>query len=484
MLNTLIIFRFWGFILLIFAAFMATSLIPSLVFNDGAHWSLGASVLITATVAALLLSRGNTERKLLHKKDGYLIVLGSWVLMCILGAVPFFLAGSFQSVADVFFESVSGITTTGASILEDIEAQRPSVLYWRSMLQWIGAMGIIVLTVAILPLLGVGGVELFTAESSMPASDKIHPRIGEVAKKLWFIYAGLTLVNFVAYVAAGMGIFDAVNHAFTTMATGGFSNKNDSMAHFNDNPLIIYICVTFMLISSVNYTLLYFGFRGNIKRVWASDEFKAFVLAIILAITLVTLLQLNFSEVSTQGEVFFRDILFQVTSILTTTGFATADYVAWGPVLAFLFLLLFFIGGCAGSTSGSFKIVRHLVLFRHSIMEFRRVLHPNAVLHVKLDKKPVDPRIINHILVFLLIFLFLFVAGALMLVMMGMDFVSAVGASAACISNVGPGIGSVGPAFNFAHVPEFGKVVLMFLMLAGRLELFTVIIFFTPEFWR
>jgi trk system potassium uptake protein len=484
MVNFRLVIRFWGIVLAVFATFMATSLIPSFVFRDGAHLAIIISTLITFLSAGALWQFSNTNRHRLYKKDGYLIVFGSWVLMCLFGSLPYFFSGSIGEPADVFFETVSGLTTTGASVLQDIESKLPSMLYWRSMTQWIGAMGIIVLTVAMLPLLGVGGVELFTAESSMPTSDKIHPRIKYVARSIWFIYVGLTVLNFGLFVLGGMTVFDAVNHAFTTMATGGFSTKNASMGYYIDSPLLIYTCIVFMLISSVNYTLLYFGFKGNIKRVWASDEFKGFILAVLLATMITTFLVINFSDSPLEGERLFRDVIFQVTSIVTTTGYATFDYQAWGPVLMFTFFLFFFIGGCAGSTSGGIKIVRHLVLFRHSLLELKRVLHPKAIIPVKLDKQNVDEKIIMHILVFLLVYLFLFAFGALLLVMMDLDFVTALGASASAINNIGPGIGSVGPVDNFAHIPLMGKYLLMFLMLAGRLEIFTVIIFLSPEFWK
>jgi trk system potassium uptake protein len=484
MINFRLVIRFWGIILAIFSGFMATALIPSFIYHDGAHWPILTSFLITIAVAGGFWWLSDDAKNKLYKKDGYLIVFGSWLLMCLFGSLPYFLSGSIGSPTDIFFESVSGFTTTGASVLKDIEAELPSILYWRSMTQWIGGMGIIVLTVAMLPLLGVGGVELFTAESSMPTSDKIHPRIKYVARSIWLIYVGLTVAVIALFVAGGMNIFDAVNHAFTTLSTGGFSNKNASMGYFVDSPLIIYSCIAFMLIASVNFTLLYFGFKGKIKKIWANDEFRGFVLAILLATMVATFLVTYFSDTTLEGERLFRDVLFQVVSIISTTGYATADFQAWGAVLTFTFFLYFFIGGCAGSTSGSIKIVRHLVLFRHSILELKRVLHPRAMIPVKLDKQNVEERVITHILVFLLVYMFLFAFGALLLVMMNMDILSAIGASATAITNVGPGIGSVGPAENFAHVPVLGKYVLMFLMLAGRLEIFTVIIFLSPDFWK
>jgi trk system potassium uptake protein TrkH len=395
--------------------------------------------------------------------------------------LPYLVSGSIPSVTNAFFESVSGLTTTGATILEDIESHPKGILLWRSMTQWIGGMGIIVLTVALFPLLGFGGIDLFVAEAPGPRSDKIHPRISETAKRLWLIYVCLTLVLCAILYFAGMTPYDAVNHALTTMATGGFSTKNDSIAHWND-PLIQYPIALFMLIAGTNYSVLYYLFKFNKKRVWQNEEYRiylAFVLILSIIVTIVL-----WSKLDSNLEESFRNSLFMIISVITTTGFVTADYTVWGNSMLLLFFILMFSGACAGSTSGGIKLVRHIVFFKNSILEFKRILHPRAIVPLKLSGSVVPPRIMTHILVFLLIYLALFITGSLVLAAMGIDFTTAIGAVATSLGNVGPGIGKVGPMDNFAWLPDAAKYTLCFIMLAGRLELFTILVFFTPYFWK
>ncbi len=478
------IIKLWSIVLMALAFFSLTGLSVSIFYGD----SMEFVFIITCMICLILGGSGyafsTTNNPYVSKKDGYIIVFGSWIIMSFFGAIPFMISDTFSTPVDAIFESVSGFTTTGASILTSIESQPHSILYWRSLTQWIGGMGIIVLTVALLPLLGIGGVEIFTAESSLPAGDKIHPRIVHVARKLWLVYVVLTFVCCCLYWYGGMNMFDAVNHSFTTLATGGFSTKDLSMGHFFNMPIIIYTSILFMFLAGTNFTLLYYTFTGKLFPLLRNDEFKTYAFVIIASLVLMILVKLNFSPSGFDGEATFRHLLFQIVSIITTTGYATIDFQNWGVYFTFGFLIMFFFGACAGSTSGSFKMVRHLVLFRYTLSDIKRVFHPNAVIPVKINGQQVEPKVITHILAFLLLYLFLFALGAFILMITGLDFMSSLGASATAITNVGPGIGSVGPADNFAHVPEFGKVVLMFLMLAGRLELFTVIIFFTPEFWK
>jgi trk system potassium uptake protein TrkH len=325
------------------------------------------------------------------------------------------------------------------------------VLFWRSLTQWIGGMGIIVLTIALFPLLGIGGVELFTAEAPGPTSDKIHPRIKETAKRLWLIYVGLTaLLTFLLYLC-GMNFYDSINHGLTTMATGGFSTKNDNIAHF-DVPLIQYLLTFFMFLAGTNYTIIYFGLKGKLKRVWKSDEFKTYVILLLSLIFFITCLVYSFTNHS------------------------------------LVFFCLLFIGGCAGSTSGGIKVIRHLVLVKNTFLEFKRLLHPRALIRTKVDGHLVAPRVLTHILVFLLIYLGIFFSGSIIMAMILSSYehpmMTAFGAVATALGNVGPGIGAVGPVDNFAHIPDLGKWFLSFLMLLGRLELFTILILFTPYFWR
>jgi trk system potassium uptake protein TrkH len=341
-------------------------------------------------------------------------------------------------------------------------------------------MGIIVLTVAIFPLLGIGGVELFVAEAPGPTSDKLHPRISETAKRLWLIYVGLTFILGVLLFLEGMSVYEAVNHAFTTMATGGFSTRNSSMAAFS--PTIQYTVCFFMFLAGTNYTIIYFGLKGKLRKVWSSDEFKAYTFIILFFSCCVTLAVHHAVDIS--WEQAFRDSIFQIVSLITTTGFVSADYTSWSVGLTLFFFLLLFVGACAGSTSGGIKIIRNLVFFKNSILEFKRILHPRAVIPLRLNGEIVKGRIITHIIIFLLLYLSLFMMGSLLLAAMGLDFMTAIGAVATCLGNVGPGIGKVGPVDNFAWLPGNIKLVLSFLMLLGRLELFTILVLFTPYFWK
>ncbi len=346
-------------------------------------------------------------------------------------------------------------------------------------------MGIIVLTVAIFPLLGIGGVELFVAEAPGPTSDKIHPRIRETAKRLWLIYVGLTGLLIIILATVGMSFYDAINHGLTTMATGGFSTKNASITHF-DSPIIQYPILFFMFLAGINYTIIYYTLTGNFKKVWRSDEFKSYIFLVFSLILIVTGVVY---QVSGNGlEKAFRDSAFQIVSVITTTGFVSADYTSWTPALTLLFFTLLFVGGCAGSTSGGIKIIRHLVFFRNSFLEFKRLLHPKAVIRIKIDQQLVAPRILTHILVFLLLYLMLFILGSIIMAVVLIDFdqplITAIGSVATSLGNVGPAIGELGPVDNFAAVPAVGKWILIFLMLLGRLELFTILILFSPYFWR
>lgn len=419
--------------------------------------------------------------QLIRKREGYLVVTLSWVIMTIFGMLPFFLSAEVSSISDAVFETVSGLTTTGASILTDIEAMPKGLLFWRSMTQWIGGLGIIVLTVAIFPLLGIGGSELFVAESPGPTSDKVHPRISETAKRLWYIYVGLTVLATLLYWVGGMTFYDAINHSLTTMATGGFSTKNASMA-FYDSAFIQYVAIVFMFLAGTNFTLIYFGLVGKFSRVLKSDEFKAYAGALIL-LTLVIFIGILMRS-DYPGELAFRKAAFQVVSIVTTTGFVTDDYTQYGMGITFICFMMLFLGGSAGSTAGSIKFVRHVVFLKNSWLEFKRIVHPRAIVPLIINGEMVTGRIINNIMNFLLIYLSTFVVGSLTISVLGYDLETSLGAVATCLGNVGPAIGKVGPVDNFAFFSPAAKNILSFLMLLGRLELFTILILFTPFFWR
>lgn len=419
--------------------------------------------------------------QLIRKREGYLVVAISWLIMTIFGMLPFLLSAEITSISDALFETVSGLTTTGASILTDIEAMPKGLLFWRSMTQWIGGLGIIVLTVAIFPLLGIGGSELFVAESPGPTSDKVHPRISETAKRLWYVYVGLTVAAALLYWVGGMTLYDAVNHSLTTLATGGFSTKNASMA-FYDSAFIQYVAVIFMFLAGTNFTLIYFGSVGKFSRILKSDEFKAYTGA-VLFLTLIVFAGIMINS-ETGTELAFRNAAFQVVSLITTTGYVTDDYTQYGMGITFICFMMLFLGGSAGSTAGSIKFVRHVVFLKNSWLEFKRIVHPRAIVPLIINGEMVSGRIINNIMNFLLIYLSTFVIGSLIISLLGYDFATSLGSVATCLGNVGPAIGKVGPVDNFAFFSPEAKVVLSFLMLLGRLELFTILILFTPFFWR
>ena len=481
-LNFKVIVAILGFLLIIEAGFMLLSLIAALIFSEAEWTAISIALVITLSAGTFcwFLTRKNTGMEL-RKRDGYLVVTLSWLVITLFGTLPYLLSGAIPSFSNAFFETTSGFTTTGATILNNIEELPKCILLWRSLTQWIGGMGIIVLAVAILPLLGIGGMQLFVAEAPGISPDKLSPRIKETAKKLWFIYVGLTLSETIMLNVAGMGYFDALNHSFTTLATGGFSTKQASLAAW-DSPLIHYIIIGFMFLGGMNFTLIWFGMFGKGKKIYRNEEFRTYLKAIVGLTTIVMLVV--FASTHLQIEASFRTALFQVVSIITTTGYVTADYTAWGPFTTVVFFALFFVGASAGSTSGGVKIVRHLVLFKNGFIELKRQLHPKAVIPVRLNGKSVHDLIVYNILAFMVLYILIFVMGTMVMAFLGEDIITAMGATAASLGNVGPGIGSVGPVDTYSFIPAAGKWFLSIFMIIGRLELFTVIILFTSMFWR
>ena len=470
-----------GILLLINGGFMALCLPISFYYGEEDWTAILTSSLITIGAGALLkyLTR-NKKSKELKKKDGYLIVTAGWIFMSVFGALPYIFSGSIPDFSNAFFETISGYTTTGASILTDIEAVPNGILFWRSLTQWIGGMGIIVLALAILPFLGIGGMQLFVAEAPGITPDKLQPRIQETAKRLWFLYVGLTLAEAIALYVAGMGPFDAINHSLTTMATGGFSTKNDSL-QFVD-PVIQYIVIFFMFLAGTSFTLTYFALKRNFKKVFKNEEFKVYLSFTVVITLIVTITLLVVSD--EPFEASFRDALFQVVSLITTTGFVSADYTSWAPFLSVIFFILLFVGGSAGSTAGGVKVIRHVVLFKNSFLELKRQLHPSAIMPVRISGKAVEQSIVYNVLAFIMIYILVFLVGVTLLSTMNVNFDTAFGAVATSLGNVGPGIGDVGPLDNFSEMPTGGKWLLSALMLLGRLELFTVLMLLSPHFWR
>ena len=473
---------------------MLLATLTSWIMKDGVTYEMTISAFFVMTLGGFMMLLSRNHEPHIQKREGYLIVTFGWVLMTVTGMTPFIITDSIQDMPSVFFETMSGYTATGSTILKDIESLPAGILFWRSMTHWIGGMGIIVLAIAILPLLGIGGMQLFSAEAPGPNSDKLHPRITDTAKRLWLIYVSYTLVETLLLSLAGMSFFDSLNHAMSTMASGGFSTKNASLAHWNHLPWVHYIIIVFMFLAGSNFVLSYFAFTGKIKKIFQDDEFLTFakfifVFSMIVFAVLVTQVDLtkeSFEHPQVWGKVesSLRHSIFQVLAIVTTTGFVTADYTAWTPFMTIFFFGLMFLGGSAGSTSGGIKVVRHLLMIKSGFLEFKRALHPNAIIPSRYNGKVVSKEIIGNILGFFILYMISFIIGSLVFGLMGLDFKNAVGVAASSLGNVGPAIGNFGPASNFSELPALGKYWSSFLMLMGRLELFTVLILFTPFFWK
>ncbi len=481
MINYKNILRMLGFLLIMDGLFMMAGIPFSLYYGDNDIPVLLGCGIGTSLLGLLIYFANKNVETDIRRRDGYIMVSLGWIVMSLFGAVPFVIHGSIPSFTDAFFETMSGFTTTGASILNDIESLPHGLLLWRSLTQWLGGMGIIVLSLAILPILGIGGMQLFIAEVPGPTKDKIHPRIRETAKRLWGIYLMFTVAETILLMFGGMNLFDAVNHSFTTMATGGFSTKQASIGHYT-SPFIHYVIIFFMLMAGTNFTLHYYMLHKKVNLVKNNDEFRFYMLFIF--ITAVVVGVILFLQSYSDPEQSFRDSLFQVVSMVTTTGYVTADYELWGSFFQVVFFALLFVGGCAGSTGGGIKIVRHQLLIKNSLAELRRLIHPRAVIPVRFNENSVPQDILANIAAFFLFYIGIFAFGTVVMSILGLDFPSALGAVATSIGNVGPAIGSVGPSYNFAHLHDFGKWFLSFLMLLGRLELFTILIIFSPAFWK
>jgi len=493
-LNYKIISHIMGLLLLCNGGFMIFAVLVSWYYEDGVTYQIGIASILAMFVGVLLMFLTRGHRKELKQRDGYIIVTFGWIFMALSGTLPYVLSEAVPGFTDAFFETMSGYTTTGATILNDIESIPKGILFWRSLTHWIGGMGIIVLAIAILPLLGIGGMQLFSAESPGPSSDKLKPRITDTAKRLWLIYVGYTVAETILLKVAGMSMFDAVNHALSTMATGGFSTKNMSVSYWNDNPVIQYIIIVFMFLGGTNFVLSYFGFKVNVQKVLHDNEFRWYV-GFVSAFTIIAAAVIYFQadvglssiphpQVWGEAESSFRHALFQVLAIVTTTGFVTADYTMWTPFLTVFFFGIFFLGASAGSTSGGVKVMRHMIMIKNALMEFKRTLHPNAILPVRFNGKAVQNVIVFNILGFFILYMLSFIIGAVVLAFMGLNFETSIGAAASSLGNIGPAFGAVGPINNFDVLPSAGKWWCSFLMLIGRLELFTVLIILTPFFWR
>lgn len=473
---------------------MLLSTLVSFIYADGVVKEMLFSALVAIALGGVVMLTTKNHRKEINKREGYIIVTFGWIFMSLVGTLPYVFTGAIPNFTDAFFETMSGYTTTGASILSDIEVIPNGVLFWRSITHWIGGMGIIVLAIAILPLLGIGGMQLFAAEAPGPGGDKLHPRITDTAKRLWLIYVGYTLAETVLLKVAGMSFFDAINHSLSTLSTGGFSTKNASVAFWNDRPLIQYIIMFFMFLAGSNFVLSYFAFKGRFSKIFKDEEFRFYSSAIVIFTIIAALLIYFQADVTLstiahpmiwgEFESSIRHAAFQVLAIVTTTGFVSADYTLWTPFLTIFFFGLMFLGGSAGSTAGGIKIMRHIIMIKNGVMEFKRTLHPHAILPVRYNRKAVQQPIVFNILGFFILYMLSFIVGTLVFSWLGLDFNTALGGAASTLGNVGPALGDLGPVNNYGNLPTAAKWWASFLMLIGRLELFTVLILFTPFFWR
>lgn len=481
-MNFRLVFSVLGFLVMCAGAAMLLPVPFSLYYKDGSAIALLiSSGICLATGAGVwrLFRQADPE---LRTREGFLIVTTAWIAISLAGTLPFLISGAIPNFTNAFFETISGFTTTGASILIDVEKLPRGILFWRSLTHWIGGMGIIVFSLAVLPLLGIAGMQLYKAEAAGPTKDKLSPRIAETARLLWGVYVLLTVVETVLLMAGGMSLFDALCHSFGTIATGGFSTKNLSIGYYNSAYIEVVVMV-FMTLSAMNFALHYSALSGNFNAYLRNSEWKFFVMVLGGAIVIVTAINLfggHFESLWAS----LRYSAFNVVSVSTCTGFATADFALWLPASQLVLLLLMFPGGCAGSTSGAIKQVRIFLLLRNTLAELKKLIHPRAVVPVRFCGEPVEPEILSTIASFFALYVAIVAVASMMLAMMGLDIMSAISAVTTCMAGCGPGLSSVGPMSNYDAVPIAGKWLLSLCMLLGRLELFTVLVILTRSFWR
>lgn len=417
----------------------------------------------------------------LRMREATAIVALGWALLSLLGSLPFIIGGTLPRLADAYFETMSGFSTTGASVFAEVESLPRGILFWRALTHWIGGMGIILLSVAILPFLGAGGMALFRAEAPGPVKDRLAPRVTGTAKRLWAVYAALSAALVLLLAAGGMSLFDAICHSFATLATGGFSTRNLSIGAWG-SAYIEWITVLFMLLAGTNFSLHFRTLRQGPRAYWNDREFRAYLLLAAGCTAFLAVQLLRGGE--PLGHEVIRDSAFTLSSIVTTTGFATADFSLWSPASQLLLLGLMLLGACAGSTAGGMKVVRLMILVTFVRVEIRKHLHPTAVIPVRVGDTVVSREVLQGVLGFVVLLVLLFFTSVLALAALGLDLVTATSSVAACLGNVGPGLGRVGPMAHYGHLPEAAKWILSFLMLTGRLEIYTVLMLFAPSYWR
>ncbi len=483
-----VIQRLLGLFLMLFSSTLLLPLLLSVYFQDGTTSLFLQSFVLLLCVGAVCFLSAYRANRPLRLRDGFLIVVLFWLVLGLAGSLPLYLAAAYSlndmgamTPMQAIFESISGLTTTGATVLTDLDSMPRTLLFYRQSLQWLGGMGIIVLAVAVLPMLGIGGVQLYRAETcGAQQEDRITPRIAETAKALWYIYVGLTVACALGYLLAGMSLFDAISYAFSTVSIGGFSPHDESIGYFQSDAVQL-VASLFMLLSGASFILHFTAVRQRrLRPYWRDSEFRAYIF-LLVTVMLITVLWLGVSEFYTWDRAIVQGI-FHAVSIGTTSGFTTVDYVDWPVFLPWLLLLFSFVGGCAGSTGGGMKVIRILLLLRQGQRELRQLIHPSAQLVVKLSNRPISARAVNRVWGFFAAYIFLFAGVMLALLALGIDPVSAFSAVAACMNNLGPGLGVV--AVNYAALDDAVLAMLSVAMLLGRLEIFTLLVLFTPTFWR
>ncbi len=483
--NIRMVFRTMGALLLIEAFFMAIALGVSLWYDEADNGIFLISTIITLLAGLLGLCIGRRAESRMGEREGYVIVAMVWVVFSFFGMLPYYLSGQVPTLTDAWFESMSGFSTTGATIIPDLDVITHGLLFWRSLTQWIGGMGIIVLSIAILPIFGLNGMQLYAAEVTGLTYEKLSPRIADTAKLMWSTYLILTTTEIISLWLCGMPLFDAICHSFSTIATGGFSTKNNSFA-FYDSAAIHYIVTLFMFISGINFVILIYLVRGKARNFFQDEEMRWYSAAVAFFAIALTI-GLYISRPGWTGvemERAFRDSIFTVISAMTSTGYTISDYMYWPVVAWVVIFFLMLTGACAGSTAGGIKWIRLSIIIKNGIAEFKRRIHPNAIIPVKINEKTVPQQTINNIMAFLIFYVFIIVVTVVVFCSCGVDFDESIGAAVSAIGNVGISIGQFGPSGTYADFPTVAKWVMSFVMLIGRLEIFTVLLLFTRVLWR
>ena len=483
--NTRMVFRTMGALLLLEAIFMAIAMGVSLWYKEADTGIFLISTIITLLAGVIGLCIGRRAESRMGEREGYVIVAMVWGVFSAFGLLPYYLSGQVPTFTDAWFESMSGFTTTGATIIPNLDVITHGLLFWRSLTQWIGGMGIIVLSIAILPIFGLNGMQLYAAEVSGLTYEKLSPRIADTAKMMWTTYVLLTAAEVLALWLCGMDVFDAVCHSFSTIATGGFSTHNNSL-EFYDSAAIHYIVTFFMFISGINFVLLIYLLRGKARYFFRDEELRWYSVAVAMFAVLLTL-GLYIARPGWSGvemERAFRDSLFTVISSMTSTGYTISDYMYWPVVAGVVIFFLMLTGACAGSTAGGIKWVRLAIILKNGVAEFQRRIHPNAIIPVRLNEKAVPQQTINNIMAFLIFYVFIIAVTVVIFCATGVDFDEAIGSAVSAIGNVGISIGQFGPSGTYATFPTVAKWVMSFVMLIGRLEIFTVLLLFTKVLWK